>query len=403
MLEGDELDEINPEESLRTFKDLLNESQDDENVETETSAVQDDVEELVLQLYKAENEPILTRGKHVSFLKKSLAKLSVYNEGLDSSRPWLCYWALHALNILGKRLEEEDSLKVVNFLSKCQHPTGGFGGGPGQYPHLATTYAAVSALCTIGTKAAFDSINREGLVRLFKSLKLEDGSVLMHVDGELDIRGVYCAISVAKLTNTFTPELFENTGDWIAQCQTWEGGFGGCPGMEAHGGYTYCGLAALVLLGEVDKCNIPALLRWIANKQMRLEGGFQGRTNKLVDGCYSFWQGASFSLVNTILLNEKKCSFNKYWLFDQRALQEYILICCQHRQGGFLDKPKKDRDVYHTSYVLSGLSIAQNSPLPLIIGRRNSNTVESTHPLYNVVHDCVERALEYFKKLPIPD
>ena len=23
---------------------------------------------------------------------------------------------------------------------------------------------------------------------------------------------------------------------------------------------------------------------------MRLEGGFQGRTNKLVDSCYSFWQ-----------------------------------------------------------------------------------------------------------------
>lgn len=27
---------------------------------------------------------------------------------------------------------------------------------------------------------------------------------------------------------------------------------------------------------------------------MKLEGGFQGRTNKLVDGCYSFWQGGSF-------------------------------------------------------------------------------------------------------------
>ena len=24
--------------------------------------------------------------------------------------------------------------------------------------------------------------------------------------------------------------------------------------------------------------------------QCRLEGGFQGRTNKLVDSCYSYWQ-----------------------------------------------------------------------------------------------------------------
>ena len=39
----------------------------------------------------------------------------------------------------------------------------------------------------------------------------------------------------------------------------------------------------------------PPLLRgmqwWAVHRQMRFEGGFQGRTNKLVDGCYSFWVG----------------------------------------------------------------------------------------------------------------
>jgi len=30
---------------------------------------------------------------------------------------------------------------------------------------------------------------------------------------------------------------------------------------------------------------------------VRLEGGFQGRTNKLVDSCYSFWQGAALAIV----------------------------------------------------------------------------------------------------------
>ena len=30
---------------------------------------------------------------------------------------------------------------------------------------------------------------------------------------------------------------------------------------------------------------------------MRWEGGFQGRTNKLVDGCYSFWQGGAGALL----------------------------------------------------------------------------------------------------------
>lgn len=77
------------------------------------------------------------------------------------------------------------------------------------------------------------------------------------------------------------------------------------------------------------------------NKQMRLEGGFQGRTNKLVDGCYSFWQGGAFPLIHAILSKEKKMYNSNYWLFNQEALQEYILVCCQHPHGGLLDKPGK--------------------------------------------------------------
>lgn len=90
--------------------------------------------------------------------------------------------------------------------------------------------------------------------------------------------------------------------------------------MEAHGGYTFCGVAALTLLNAMHLCDIKALLvlnqplisyfsfhfdfneaflfqRWCVNKQTSFEGGFQGRTNKLVDGCYSFWQGAVFSVM----------------------------------------------------------------------------------------------------------
>lgn len=72
----------------------------------------------------------------------------------------MCYWILHSLQILGVRLEDEDYSKVVLFLSKCQSPDGGFGGGPGQYPHLASTYAAVNALCIVGTREAYNVINR---------------------------------------------------------------------------------------------------------------------------------------------------------------------------------------------------------------------------------------------------
>lgn len=64
------------------------------------------------------------------------------------------------------RLEDEDYSKIVLFLAKCQAPEGGFGGGPGQYPHLASTYAAVNALCIIGTKEAYNVINRSIFLQL---------------------------------------------------------------------------------------------------------------------------------------------------------------------------------------------------------------------------------------------
>lgn len=83
--------------------------------------------------------------------------------------------------------------------------------------------------------------------------------------------------------------------------QTYEGGIGGEPGNEAHGGYTYCGLAALALAGCPQALDLPCLLHWAAQRQGWVEGGFNGRTNKLVDGCYSFWQGGVFPILQQLL------------------------------------------------------------------------------------------------------
>lgn len=50
--------------------------------------------------------------------------------------------------------------------------------------------------------------------------------------------------------------------------QTFEGGLGGEPGNEAHGGYTYCGLAALMLIDRADALNLPHLLHWAVHCQV---------------------------------------------------------------------------------------------------------------------------------------
>nr|XP_058149256.1 protein farnesyltransferase subunit beta isoform X5 [Dasypus novemcinctus] len=295
----------------------------DDSVETVTSIEQAKVEEKIQEafssykfnhlvprwfsclsahlLQETHGRLVLQREKHFHYLKRGLRQLTDAYECLDASRPWLCYWILHSLELLDEPIPQMVATDVCQFLELCQSPEGGFGGGPGQYPHLAPTYAAVNALCIIGTEEAYSVINREKLLQYLYSLKQPDGSFLMHVGGEVDVRSAYCAASVASLTNIITPDLFEGTAEWIARCQNWEGGIGGVPGMEAHGGYTFCGLAALVILKKERSLNLKSLLQWVTSRQMRFEGGFQGRCNKLVDGCYSFWQAGLLPLLHRAL------------------------------------------------------------------------------------------------------
>lgn len=83
---------------------------------------------------------------------------------------------------------------------------------------------------------------------------------------------------------------------------------------EAHGGYTFCATASWVLLQPyirthyseskpAPRINYASLIRWLVQMQgNEIElGGFKGRTNKLVDGCYSWWVGGCVGLVEGLL------------------------------------------------------------------------------------------------------
>jgi protein farnesyltransferase subunit beta len=141
-------------------------------------------------------------------------------------------------------------------------------------------------------------IDTKELYTFLKSMKQANGSFRMHDGGEVDIRGSYCAMNIAYLTGILTDELKGNVADFIGTCQSYEGGLGPLPGVEGHGGYTFCGLAALMILNRVDILDVEKCVDWLVKRQ---DGGFQGRTNKLVDGCYSFWQGCSLILLETHL------------------------------------------------------------------------------------------------------
>jgi hypothetical protein len=49
-------------------------------------------------------ETILRRRNHVEYLLKALDGLSAGFVGLDASKPWMCYWILHALDLLQHKI-----------------------------------------------------------------------------------------------------------------------------------------------------------------------------------------------------------------------------------------------------------------------------------------------------------
>lgn len=191
---------------------------------------------------------------------------------------------------------------------------------------------------------------RPQIYSFFLSLKQSNGSFTVNREGETDVRATYCVICVSLLLGIATPELFEGIGEAIANCQTYEGGISassnpfqqdtpdGATAGEAHGGYTFCAMAShlmLSLLPNTDspskspfnslngnekfgssadwqedksasssKLDVDNALRWASSQQgIPIEGGgFRGRTNKLVDGCYGWFSGGGlFTVLSSIM------------------------------------------------------------------------------------------------------
>ena len=133
---------------------------------------------------------------------------------------------------------------------------------------------------------------------------------------------------------------------------------------------------------------------------MTKEGGFNGRTNKLVDSCYSFWQG---SIFNLIYMGDKKFTYDMELLYDQLSLQAYIIFACQNTKfGGLMDKPGKFPDLFHTNYATSGLILSQKCIVDnykVVLNSDLDNVFENVNPIYCVTQKNIENALKYYSQI----
>merc|ERR1719347_1593611 len=143
---------------------------------------------------------------------------------------------------------------------------------------------------------------------------------------------------------------------YITSSISYEGGIGQGPGLEAHGGSTYCGVAALSLMGCLP--SLPAhtrqgIVRWCVARQGRgsdraggAGAGFQGRPNKPEDTCYSFWVGATLALLGKL----DHCK--------PELARQFVLSTQDPVTGGLAKWVDTVPDPLHTYLGLSGLAIA---------------------------------------------
>jgi geranylgeranyl transferase type-2 subunit beta len=94
-------------------------------------------------------------------------------------------------------------------------------------------------------------------------------------------------------------------------------------------------------LGEDGKDRLGA---WLSERQQP-SGGLNGRPEKLVDVCYSWWVMSSMAMIDRL-----------HWI-DSAKLTKFILECQDPDEGGISDRPGDMVDVFHLCFGIAGLSL----------------------------------------------
>ncbi|KAJ8304361.1 hypothetical protein KUTeg_017944 [Tegillarca granosa] len=277
------------------------------------------------------------KQKHIKFFERCLQILPTRYSSLDTNRMTVAFFALSGLDMLDALDKiEKDKKNIIDWIYSLQLLPDddesnlcncGFRGsttiGNSFTPeeaqknpiwldsgHIAMTYTALASLLILGDDLS--KVNKKAILAGLRQLQQKDGS---GVDRDAAVK-------------------------YIQQSVSYEGGIGQGPGLEAHGGSTFCGIASLVLMNKLNEAfnnrQLNRLRQWCICRQ---QTGFQGRPNKPTDTCYSFWVGASLKLSNL--------EFNRGFLMETQNIIT----------GGFGKWPDHNPDALHAYFGVCGLSL----------------------------------------------
>ncbi|CAG8483829.1 2741_t:CDS:2 [Paraglomus brasilianum] len=313
------------------------------------------------------------RDRHVMYFKRCMNYLPEPYTSNDTNRMTLAFFGLGGIDLLNKietiyspvqREQWIDWIYAQQILPDKDNPElnrqiCGFRGSPfsglpynpqgcheSRFPfdaaHIAMTYTALCTLLILGDD--FSRIDRDAIVNGLTYLQKDDGSFTQTYNGmESDMRFLYCACAISYMLKDFSGIDIGKCIEYIRRSQGYDYGIAQKPGLESHGGSTYCAISALSLLNKIDEGLISKdrTIFWLLSRQV---SGFQGRANKPEDTCYSFWIGASLKILGVFDLIDKEA--NRLFLSTTE---------CHH--GGFSKWPDLVPDIMHAYMGIAGLSL----------------------------------------------
>ncbi|KAJ3360229.1 hypothetical protein GGF32_008575 [Allomyces javanicus] len=299
-----------------------------------------------------EDDMDLDKGAAAVFLRRHIVHTPSAYTSMHGQRLTLVQFILATLDVMGhldKEVDTETKVALVKWVYSLQHPHGGFVGSD-HIPEadLASTYSALVCLVILGD--TLSAVNRKTMAKWMHRLQSATTGGYRQYESQpedlTDLRFGYCAMVTHKLLGIpLAPAAREAAIEYIVAKQTYEGGFGLKPSSEAHGGYTYCAVAALALLDALDRIrDRSALIHWAVARQ---ELGYSGRIGKPNDTCYSFWIGASLAMLDALdLIDPDK---NALFLCSQRTLF-----------GGLSKDATSPPDLLHTYMGIAGMALQQH-------------------------------------------
>lgn len=342
--------------------------------------------------------------KHANYFRLCLKSMPAKAQSEDSNKLALIYFTVHCLALLGRLEQEIDREAAVADIYAYLIPSydgeiSGFRSSQTfaldeknadyDLPNLLATFFALATLLAFEEDFS-KKLDRDRIMRFVSRCQIKEGenkgSFRPVIDpegqpwGGSDLRLCYIAAGIRKmlgydkLANRPFDIDVSSLEAFILDKVNFNGGLSSSSHTESHSGLTFCGIAALRLLGTdllAPKHSewVELTKQWLVHRQVDYPaglykgtsyeyyqecdiGGFNGRENKFADTCYLWWV---VGLLN--LLSEDGVG-----LINDQGLLDYLLDRTQHKLiGGFAKDTEAFPDPFHSFLAVCSVSLLKHS------------------------------------------